>query len=578
MERTVPRTESDEIDLFVRTYYSLLRSSGEVAIDALVESHEGMVSLLHPHANSPVLDVSALVYSSLRLPACAVDTRLILLGQRSAVFERWGYPVGHWEEVMAKARRRRAYYDGDETLALTITSRSDIDDIIPVLTAYQIEWNKLHLVLRTAQGRRFIKQLEVNRVLTEDELATLAAAAGVDMDDILRLYAAWDSDTVRILTAIAEAPKKFAVRLLAGSLTDYRKAMRYWWLNVHDSTPNINYEDRRVYFISSNTHAVVNLWSGYGLQKQQEVLDYIGSAGHTDLLAEYESIEAAAVPSSQENFFYYAMKKYMQNNGDEASREQAEVEAEIGIERVSSEGGFALDTQVIEIGQVNTEWIDPRLCLPDIELLSNSDALIVNIDYPLGLAAYEVLARVAENVGRVDGVYVMGKAATLNGRIGDIMLPVVVHDEHSLNTYMFNNCFTAVEVSPYLVYGTVLDNQKSVSVRGTFLQNTQYMGVFYREGYTDIEMEAGPYLSAVYEMIRPKRHPYNEIVSLYSAHFDIGILHYASDKPLSKGKNLGTGSLSYRGMDPTYASAVAILRRIISQEINMLRGGMRSEA
>ena len=48
MERTVPRTDSDEIDLYIRTYYSLLRSSGEVAIETLVESHEGMDSLLHP--------------------------------------------------------------------------------------------------------------------------------------------------------------------------------------------------------------------------------------------------------------------------------------------------------------------------------------------------------------------------------------------------------------------------------------------------------------------------------------------------------------------------------------------------
>ena len=45
-----------------------------------------------------------------------------------------------------------------------------------------------------------------------------------------------------------------------------------------------------------------------------------------------------------------------------------------------------------------------------------------------------------------------------------------------------------------------LDNQKAVTVLGTFLQNSTYMDVFYREGYTDIEMEAGPYLSAVYEM------------------------------------------------------------------------------
>ena len=98
------------------------------------------------------------------------------------------------------------------------------------------------------------------------------------------------------------------------------------------------------------------------------------------------------------------------------------------------------------------------------------------------------------------------------------------------------------------------------------------MDVFYREGYTDIEMEAGPYLSAVYEMFRPTRHPVNEIVNLYGLPFDLGIVHYASDTPLSKGKNLGAGSLSYYGMDPTYAVALSILRRILSLEVERIRG------
>jgi hypothetical protein len=121
-------------------------------------------------------------------------------------------------------------------------------------------------------------------------------------------------------------------------------------------------------------------------------------------------------------------------------------------------------------------------------------------------------------------------------------------------------------VAPYLVYGTVLDNQKAVTVRGTFLQNATYMDVFYREGYTDIEMEAGPYLSAVYEMHRPIRHPRDEIIYQYNLPFDFGLLHYASDTPLSKGKNLGASSLSYFGMDPTYATTLAIMRRILRLE------------
>jgi hypothetical protein len=571
MERTVPRTDTEEIDLYIRTYYSLLRSSGEVAIDTLVETHMGMDSLLHPNAGKATLDTSALIYTSLRLPPPARDSRLILLGQRSDVFERWGYPVSTWEEVSAPARRRRAYYDGDETLALYIASRSDIDDIIPVLTAYQIEWNKLHATLSMAQSGDLLAQLEDDTTLSQDELAALVGtAAGIDRDDVTRLWAVWGAGTVAHLRAIAAAPKRFFVRLLAGSLTDYRKAMRFWWLNVQSKTPTVDYSDRRVYFVSSNTHGLVNLWSGYALAERDRLVSYIESTGQDDLLAEYADIETNAVPSSRENFLYYTLKKYLQDNGAEARQQRREVEQAAGIQRATSEGGFELDAQVIRLNCVQPDRIDPRLCLPGIETLRDSEALIFNIDYPLGLAAYELLTRIAENVGEIAGIYAMGKAATLNGRVGDVMIPTVVHDEHSLNTYLFNNCFTADDVAHHLIYGTVLDNQKSVSVRGTFLQNDRYMGVFYREGYTDIEMEAGPYLSAVYELIRPKRHPYNEIVSLHPAWFDIGLLHYASDKPLSKGKNLGAGSLSYRGMDPSYASAVAVLRRIIAREVGWI--------
>jgi hypothetical protein len=188
------------------------------------------------------------------------------------------------------------------------------------------------------------------------------------------------------------------------------------------------------------------------------------------------------------------------------------------------------------------------------------------------MAAYQILSEVGQHVDRFEGIYIVGKAASLNGRIGDVIMPNVVHDEHSRNTYLFQNCFRAADVSPYLVYGTVLDNQKAISVMGTFLQNQRYVTVFYREGYTDIEMESGPYLSALYEAVRPQRYPVDEIVDLHFAPFDIGILHYVSDTPLSKGTNLGTQSLSYFGMDPTYATTLAVLRRILSQESEKLAG------
>jgi hypothetical protein len=154
----------------------------------------------------------------------------------------------------------------------------------------------------------------------------------------------------------------------------------------------------------------------------------------------------------------------------------------------------------------------------------------------------------------------------LNAARGDVIIPNVCQDEHSHNTYLFDNIFSASDVTPYLRYGSVLDNQKAVTVLGTFLQNAHLMDVFFSESFGDVEMELGNFCSAIYEATRPKRYPVDEIVNLQRTEIDFGVLHYVSDTPMSKGKNLGAGSLSYFGMDSTYACSIAILRRIFMLE------------
>ena len=194
--------------------------------------------------------------------------------------------------------------------------------------------------------------------------------------------------------------------------------------------------------------------------------------------------------------------------------------------------------------------MDPRIRIEHVEELRRSNALIVNIDYPLGLAAYHILKIVGRSIGELRGVYVMGKAATLNGKIGDVLIPNVVYDEHTDNTYSFAPAFSAADVEPYLAHGSVLDNQKAVTSRGTFLQNATFLDALYRDFFTDVEMEAGPYLNAIYEHTFAERHPTSTAVSFLRPPFDLGFLHYASDTPYSKGMNLGSRNLSYFGMDP----------------------------
>lgn len=567
MDRRVPTTGSEEIELYIRTYYSLLRTTAEVQTRALEEVHSMMASSLHPNAREIHPDMSAFIYSSLRLPSCILGVEKVILGQSVGVFKERGIgDITTWEKAHSRARRRTTYYDGEGTLATFIASRSDIDDLIPMLTAFQIEWNKMHHLLRGDQVRRFLSEPEG----TDESVAVLAQGIGVETQDLEQLRRAWGEEFWHFISAIAAGEKRFKVQLLSGSLNDYRKATHYWWENIESHINDSLH--RPVYFVSSNTHSLVNLVSGNALRYEEVLVNFMRQAQQKELLTEWQDIQERNVPSSKENFLYYTLKKYLALDEDaQLSATRSEDERLSGIQRIPSDFSFDIDAQLIELASVKPEWVDPRLRNEDLALLSKSDALIVNIDYPLGMAAYLILSHLATRVGELRGVYVMGKAATLNGVIGDIMIPSVVHDEHSKNTFLFQNCFSAENVSADLMYGTVLDNQKAVSVRGTYLQTPQYMDVFYREGYTDIEMEAGPFLSAIYELFRPKRHPENEIVNLYGLPFDLGILHYASDTPLSKGKNLGAGSLSYFGMDPTYATSLAILKRIFDLEIGRIK-------
>jgi hypothetical protein len=585
MDRTVPTTGSEEIELYMRTYYSLLRSTHTIQLETLVEVHQAMDSSLHVHAREATPDVPALSYALQRLPDCIADVDYVVLGQLEKSFISAGIPVHDWRRVYASGRRRRIHYDDAHTLAVFIASRSDIDDLIPMLTALQIEWNKLHDLLQNEVVRLFLAQHNARTTeLSESERTMLATALHIDADDLRRLEIVLSGRFVSTLSKMAAARKQIGIKQIAGSFADYRRASAYWWQDVIDELgrAGVALEDRPVYFISSNTFSILNLITGFALREEAQLVEYMAQPGREPLYEQYQRMQRDNGGRHKANFLYYVLRAYLAENANDCRQRFLNSLQDLGIRRIPSKHGSDIETQVIELNRLRAEWLDPRTDDMISELghlgsqagmarLHASDAVIVNVDYPLGLGAYEILSRVTERIPHLLGIYIMGKAATLNGRIGDVMLPNVVHDEHSQNTYLFNNCFSAHDVAPHMAYGMVLDNQKAISTPGTFLQNAAYMDVFYREGYTIIEMEAGPYLSAVYEAVRPRRFPQNEIVTLHFAPFDIGFLHYASDTPFTKGKNLGAGSLDFKGIAPTYATSIAILQRIFQREVERMR-------
>jgi hypothetical protein len=360
--------------------------------------------------------------------------------------------------------------------------------------------------------------------------------------------------------------------MLGGSHVGYVKATRKWWTPVNTLLDTLGKADRPVYFVSSNTHSLVNLLSGFMIKHEKELTEFALSGADPYLAAECRKLQQGLVPGNWQNFLYFTAREWVRTpTGKEAVYTRIQEAQEHGIWHLGARHELEIDAQVFELAKLRPAEIDPRCSMPDLDLLAKSDAIILNIDYPLGMAAYRMLREIMENQSQLRGIYILGKAATLNGSIGDVMISNAVMDEHSQNTYWLDNAFRAHDIQPYLIYGSVLDNQKAVSAKGTYLQNRQYLDFFYQANYTVVEMESGPYLNAIYEDQYLTRYPVGENINFMRLPYEVGILHYASDTPYTRGKNLGAGSLSYFGMDSTYTCSLAIVHRILEREILSLQ-------
>jgi hypothetical protein len=565
-----------EVDLYVRTYTTLLQSSGAIGVSSLEPAHLTAAPSLHAGATEPAPDMNAFAYSIQRLPACIPDVRQIVLGQSAQAFARAGlHDLSRWTTQSAPGRRRKWLYDGRETLVAYIASASDLDDLIPTIVAYQIEWTKIHRLILAdpdlAEAIRVASTATAPEQVPHGELVTwIGERLLLGPNDWSRLRAIWGTATWTNLGKIATERKRYTLRMLGGSYIGYNRSTRHWWAPVAHLLTEKHLHDREVYFVSSNTHSIVNVLSGAVRRRRDELADSIRRTKHPELLPELEALEAGRSRSSWENLLYFAARHHFAGPGMERERRRRnEEEHERGIYHVEGKGALDVGIQVIDLTKLQPESFDPRLCGPGERLdPAATDAIVVNINYPLGLAAYHIMSQIAMTTDQLRGVYILGKAATLNGRIGDVMIANVVYDEHSGNTYWLDNCFSYEHLAPYLVYGAALDNQKAVTVKGTYLQNQGYLDFYYRENFTVVEMEAGPFLNAVYEDLSLRRHPSGEAINLQQEspeRLDLGIIHYASDTPYTRAQTLGARGMSYYGMDSTYASTIAILRRVFGQ-------------
>ncbi|HJS96164.1 MAG TPA: hypothetical protein VJ741_18010, partial [Solirubrobacteraceae bacterium] len=354
---------------------------------------------------------------------------------------------------------------------------------------------------------------------------------------------------------------------LGGTYTGYARLTRRWCTPVSAELAVEGLTERPLYFVSSNSHSLVNIVTGIAREREPELVAFVEQLPEDDILRqELALFREGRSEGSWENFLYFVARLYFGERGSEAAAERREAEKRGGVTHLRSTTALRVPAQVIPLAALDPRALDPRLGEIHARALAASGAVIVNIDYPLGVAAYNILREVAVDRTALRGVYILGKAATLNADVGDVMLSNVVHDEHSGSTYWLDNAFSVNDLAADLRFGSGLDNQRAVTVKSTFLQNRSYLDFYYREAFTVVEMEAGPFCSAVYEIADADRHPTGEAINFSKLPIDLGVIHYASDTPYTQARTLGARGLSYYGMDSTYASSLAIMRRILRLE------------
>jgi len=538
---------------FTTAYRSYLQKNGVLKIDQFIDLYQQMSPSLHKHAATNSIDIEAFMYSFLRLPRIIHEAQDIVMAQITESFARESFEIDVWEEVHASARRRKMYFDGEKTLATYINSVTDLDDMVGLLTSFSIEWNKIHQRLQS-----FSKKFDQSN---EDEVQRILE---IDDDNWRRISRIWDSDTMKRLEIIKSKKLSFSIRLLRGHYVDYKKAAQRWFEYIVEHTQHKDLRNKPFYFISSNTHSIVNNLTGWVTKVEPELISYIKEHKMKQLVEYWKLIEKGEHDGSRENFLWYILKKYEVDH-PEVRKQREKYEQSLGIDFIEAKHYLDINAQVIPLKAIRNSGLAGKLDC-DLSSFENSEAHILNIDYPLGSGAYMVLSTILRNVNNPQGVYILGKASFLKGNLGDIGLPKQIFDTYTNNTYQLENAFTKEYFKDFKT-GSVVDNQMVVSTKGTLLHPDEVIKKYFMQGYSVIEMEDGPYLNALYETTHFNRYPEEETIPLSGNPIDVGIIHYASDTPYTKAITLGTRNLGYEGVEATYVSSLAILRRIVEMEV-----------
>ncbi len=232
-----------------------------------------------------------------------------------------------------------------------------------------------------------------------------------------------------------------------------------------------------------------------------------------------------------------------------------------GMSYLEDRAGTNIHVQIFDTSLLPFDLLSSELKL-DRGLVEEDKPVILVMDYAFGEQAFELFDELLKPY-KTDGeshklnlnsISVMGKAGTLVGNKGDLMLPTAHIFEGTADNYPFKN---AMNRQDFQDTDIPIHEGALLTVLGTSLQNADVLNYFKSSSWNVIglEMEGAHLQKAIQAAAKIRKSIDENVILRY--------VYYASDNPLLTGGTLASGSLGQTGVKPTYAIALKFLNKIL---------------
>jgi hypothetical protein len=543
------KTTADALAL--RGYYKPSGKSGQTLAEAL----RMLSPEIYGTMNDPrIIELKGLEYVIERLPRGIESCNRIILTAQEDLEET------SFERIVPSKRRRTSYRIGEKEMCFVITrGLSEIYDVLSHLTFLALEGEKIKKQIRSREGEITPEWRKLEGVIQrcgdlsgeemDRALWNLSIILGRTYQETRLSYLYLDGlrreshshhGLFRFvhdlgMRALEEdaGPESMQLIYFTPTLRDMIGHHRYgekWASDVKSRLCGMGFGDRPLHIISANLHSILNALYGYGAVNGKD-------------------------PEVANGDFYGFMQRIRDHQ--EAIRAYA---LEKGFLELPDRSDTHIDCQIIDTEGLASVPLHPDLRIPD-PIPHDPKPVILVMDYAFGTQAFEVMDELLAPCENENGpvrfpirsISVMGKAGTLPGKKGDIMLATAHVFEGTPHNYIFENDLKKEDFDADIPVhvGPIL------TVLGTSLQNRDMLKRFQKSSWeaVGLEMEGGHYHRAIgAAMIRG--HISKDVKVRYA--------YYASDNPLVSGQTLASGSMGMEGIRPTYMITRVILEKILS--------------